>query len=475
MTTRMVAFILVVLALLATPLIDSYISTVEQSFTEQELDHTMQHSVYASTDNTAKQVQLLDNASGHSVGWEPDGIRKLFKINEKNLTDSSAITTTINLVPVSHFKVPANCFDIKGIAGLFPQVWILDDFCTVGHARLFLLDVRENTIRQSDLVLGLRESRLNWLIDGGGYVCCDSGKLKQVSPGFRVVESTVNVVNPFGSCSGTMSHPLFGGVLIPDKCDNMVSVVETVPFLNLTTRIPVGIHPIKVSSEWVGSEIYTLNEGPTPREARNENLSLTNGTVSVINGTSNQLMKTIEVDQIPSDFVIDFSNNNMIYVSYGIDSAANGTISVINGTSNQLTDTVEVGKNARHLAINPNTRTIYAISEDITGNDVISVINGTSNQLARTISFGEQAVLGEMTINPNTNMIYVIDKFSNDGADSVAIINGTSNEVLEKIPVGSQASDMFINKKEDKVYLKSQVESSWLVSIIDGHTRSIRT
>ena len=80
-----------------------------------------------------------------------------------------------------------------------------------------------------------------------------------------------------------------------------------------------------------------------------------------------------------------------------------------------------------------------------------------------------------MTINPNTNMIYVIDKFSNDGADSVAIINGTSNEVLEKIPVGSQASDMFINKKEDKVYLKSQVESSWLVSIIDGHTRSIRT
>ena len=65
-----------------------------------------------------------------------------------------------------------------------------------------------------------------------------------------------------------MSHPLFGGVLIPDKCDNMVSVVETVPFLNITTRIPVGIHPIKVSSEWVGSEIYTLNEGPTPREVQ---------------------------------------------------------------------------------------------------------------------------------------------------------------------------------------------------------------
>ena len=35
-------------------------------------------------------------------------------------------------------------------------------------------------------------------------------------------------------------------------------------------------------------------------------------------------MKTIEVYQIPSDFVIDFSNNNMIYVSYGIDSVANG-------------------------------------------------------------------------------------------------------------------------------------------------------
>jgi DNA-binding beta-propeller fold protein YncE len=486
--TRIASFILVVMVLFVTPLMDSFVSTVEHSFTEQELDHTMRNSVYGTTENTEKQVQLLDNASGHSIGWNPDGMRKEFRINEKDLTDSSVIATTINLVPLSQIRVNANCFDIKGVD--FFWVWILDDFCGIGHARLHLLDVRENTIQDSNLVLALGRPGMDWLIGNAGYVCCEEGKLKEVDPSFGPVsgsvrETRVNVVPPFDDfCTGTMSNLHSSVVLIPYSCDSMLYVVDMSAFSfgNVTARIPVGEHPIKVSSDLFGPVIYTLNEGNTSRWVTIENTSPTNGTVSVINSTSNQLMKTIELGRPgPSDMEVDF-RNNMVYVSYGEDSKYNGTISVINGTSNQLTDTVQVGKNARELAVNPKTRMFYTVSGD-PGNHVISVINGTSNQLTTTISLGERGgrtVLGEMVINPRTNMIYVIDKFSN--GDFVAIINGSSNQVLTKVPVGREASDMFISEDHDKVYLKSKREQGpfftnlsdeWRVNIIDGYTRSI--
>jgi YVTN family beta-propeller protein len=71
----------------------------------------------------------------------------------------------------------------------------------------------------------------------------------------------------------------------------------------------------------------------------------------------------------------------MIYVA---NSAAN-TISVIDGTTESVVRTIQVrGDNPRGIAINPNTNLIY-VANALSG--TVIVINGMTNNMVASISF----------------------------------------------------------------------------------------
>jgi YVTN family beta-propeller protein len=102
--------------------------------------------------------------------------------------------------------------------------------------------------------------------------------------------------------------------------------------------------------------------------------------VYVINGYTNQLIKTIPVGLNPDGIAVD-PNTNMIYVA----NSASNTISVIDGTTEGIVRTIQVrGDNPRGIAVNPNTNLIY-VANALSG--TVSVINGTTNNIIARVSF----------------------------------------------------------------------------------------
>jgi YVTN family beta-propeller protein len=98
---------------------------------------------------------------------------------------------------------------------------------------------------------------------------------------------------------------------------------------------------------------------------------------------------------------------------------------VINGYTNQLIKTIPVGLNPDGIAVNPNTNMIYVANSAA---NTISVIDGTTESVVRTIQVRGDNPRG-IGVNPNTNIIYVANALSG----TVSVINGMTNNVMARI------------------------------------------
>lgn len=112
---------------------------------------------------------------------------------------------------------------------------------------------------------------------------------------------------------------------------------------------------------------------------------------------------------------------NKIYVTGHL----SNSVYVIDGYTNQLIKTISVGLNPDGIAVNPNTNMIYVANSAA---NTISVINGARESVVRTIQVGGDNPRG-IAVNPTTNLIYIANALSG----TVSIINGTTDNVMARI------------------------------------------
>ena len=162
---------------------------------------------------------------------------------------------------------------------------------------------------------------------------------------------------------------------------------------------------------------------------------------------------------------------NKIYVA----NHTTGNVSVIDGTSNELVDTVKVGDNPEFIAVNSDTNMIYVTGLDSSSSQntsIISVIDGTNNQVVRNIKVSEDT-LGEIAINQNRNMIYVL----NPSVFSVNIIDGTNNRVADKIATRMIPLSIAFNHATNKIYVSGSIfikgTSVSIIRVINGENNRI--
>jgi len=129
---------------------------------------------------------------------------------------------------------------------------------------------------------------------------------------------------------------------------------------------------------------------------------------------------SIDVGLGPRDASIN-PNTNKVYVSNQFDD----TVSVIDGTTDTVIKTISVTRPGKS-AVNPDTNKIYIIS----GNNVV-VIDGASDTIISTIPFVGIAP-NSVAIDLDTNKIYVSTRISNH----VAVIDGNIDTKLAPIVVG---------------------------------------
>ncbi len=214
---------------------------------------------------------------------------------------------------------------------------------------------------------------------------------------------------------------------------------------SVMTTIPVGAKPVGVGVNQNTNMVYVTNHD--------------SNTVSVIDGSTNAVVKTIPVgyslvavNPITNEIYVDNSYNN---------------VTVIDGTTNNVTTTIQIPVGGG--AVNVNTNKIYESS--CCGNSVVSVIDGSTNVVTDTISAGTE-LSGSIAVNPNTNMIYASTVCVGCGKNtSVLVIDGATNNVVTKIAIPFVWQSLGINPNTNKIYAASGSN----VYVIDGSTNQITT
>ena len=195
-------------------------------------------------------------------------------------------------------------------------------------------------------------------------------------------------------------------------------------------------------------------------------------TLSIINGTTNDFLKTVKVGNSPSDVAIN-SATNMMYVT----NMRSNTVSVIDGKTDRvvagsidnqnqlpLLSGFKVDTGPLRLAVNPNTNKIYVIYEF---SNKVSVIDGTTDRIVDTITLDN--VTNAIAVNPTTNMIYV----ANRDAGTISIVDGKTDKMVAKIHDGNSPIGLTVNPNTDIVYIANMDTDT--VSVIDGMTNKIIT
>ena len=158
------------------------------------------------------------------------------------------------------------------------------------------------------------------------------------------------------------------------------------------------------------------------------------------------------------------------YSKPDVEKMAEATASNKQSSTQQLGNTVatvSVGEAPIGIAVNPNTNMIYVVNQI---SNTASVIDGKTNGVVKSIAVGKGPI--SIAVNPNTNMIYVANYDSN----TASVIDGKTNAVIKNIQTGMNPAGIAVNPNTNKIYLVTRSEDEFEefgVSIMDGKTNGV--
>ena len=190
------------------------------------------------------------------------------------------------------------------------------------------------------------------------------------------------------------------------------------------------------------------------------------GDVSVIDGKTNAVRTTINVDESPWSISVN-PLTNRAYVTKQHDN----TVAVIDIKTNKVIHFIPVGIDPNVVSVNPSTNVVYVTNY---GNRSVSVINSTTNSVITTIPVGNSP--RDISVNPSTNMVYVAN--SND--NSVTVIDGKTNKVIDirrgspvpptvfpGIPVGRGPDGLSVNPSTNMVYVANYDDTDHSTGLVE--------
>ena len=251
-------------------------------------------------------------------------------------------------------------------------------------------------------------------------------------------------------------------VYVVNRDSNTLSIIDGYGNTNnVLCTIPVGKAPIDIAVDNIAiynnpennrSYIYVANAGSE--------------TVSMIDGKTNNVIRTIPLEVSPRSISID-RQSDMLYIN-SLDLSFGGILEVRNNFVPDYPKYVQVGNDPQHLAINPTTNKIYVAN---TGSDSVSVIDGKTKNVTSVIEVKGKQPIG-IAVNPTTNKIYV----ANTGSDSVSVIkdDGSNLHNITNLKVGIKPNAIAVNPTTNKIYVANTGSDSVSVIKDDGSNIAIR-
>jgi YVTN family beta-propeller protein len=262
---------------------------------------------------------------------------------------------------------------------------------------------------------------------------------------------------------GVNPNPTINKVYVANSGGNTVSVINGAT--NGVVNVPVGTSPVAVgvNPNPTNNKVYVANSGSND--------------VSVINGATNSVVANVAVGNNPCAVGVNLQTNKVYVANQGRFWLVSWTdwgftpssVSVIDGTSNQVVATLNVGTQPRAVGVNPTTNRVYVVNSS---SNSVSVIDGSTDTVVATVPVG--SLPWAVAVNPNTGKVYVANFYGR----SVSVIDGTSNQVVATVPMRSYPPDVGVNPTTNKVYVVNYVLSGGLggpggIVGIDGATNSV--
>jgi YVTN family beta-propeller protein len=183
------------------------------------------------------------------------------------------------------------------------------------------------------------------------------------------------------------------------------------------------------------------------------------GTISVIDGNTNNVISTISLgsNASPADVAFDSENARLYVTNFNA-----GTVSVIDGNTNQVTATISgLGQGVFGITYDSENGKIYVTNFNA---GTVSVIDGNTNQIIDTIAVGGNPTA--IAVNINNGNIYVAD-----GVNRVDVINPITDNIVASVIVGNQPSGIAYDSHNGDMYVTNF--SSNTVSVIDSNTNTV--
>lgn len=181
------------------------------------------------------------------------------------------------------------------------------------------------------------------------------------------------------------------------------------------------------------------------------------GDVSVISGSTNTLVREIQVGKTPFSMALDNTSGD-IYVS----NEDSNNVSVISGANNAVVATIPVGVWPEGLTYDPANGIIYVANQD---SDDVSLISASTFSVVATLTVGAEPWVP--ILDSTTGEIYV----SNQNSGNVSVISGTTNKIVDSIAVEDWPNNGVYDPANGDIYFTDQDSSD--VSVISGASNTV--
>jgi gliding motility-associated-like protein len=139
-----------------------------------------------------------------------------------------------------------------------------------------------------------------------------------------------------------------------------------------------------------------------------------------------------------------------------IANSQDGTVSVINTSTNQVTALVQVGKSPFGVAISSDSKVVY-IANIVSG--TVSAINTASNTVT---AFNGGSLPYALCLSPDNQTIYVAD----NGSNSIAVGNTATGQIINNIRVAASPYALVMSPDGSRFYVAHNTMASSYVTVI---------
>jgi uncharacterized protein len=257
----------------------------------------------------------------------------------------------------------------------------------------------------------------------------------------HVADGSVKTVKMGTEPEAIAINPITNKIYVGNSGDGTVSVIDGTTDL-VTATVPVGDLPYVLAVNLLSDKIYVSKTF--------------SNTTTVIDGKTNQtsiLKAGVQADAIASSTAM-----NRIYMT----SYEGGKVTVVDGT-NENVSTIDVDKHLWGIAADDATKRIYLTGS---GSAKLWVIDENTNAVT-SVATGE--IPCAVAVDPAAKRVYVV----NYGSNSVTVIDSASAsaKVTATLPVGERPQAVAVDSRTHRVYVANTHDDT--VSVIDGTLNTV--